>query len=174
MGILYRAKQFFRTLTAEPLSPNAQNQIEALLNPQEVELFNRYSHSDGRHAYHVLCTLQLSDHLQTDLAKAALLHDIGKTCVHLSIWDRSIAVLGMKIFPQKAKHWGEGKVVDGWQRPFVVKAQHAAWGAEMAAAAGSSTLTVNLIRRHQDIMLQHPKNEEDKLLALLQWADNQN
>lgn len=173
MGILYRAKQFFQSVTAAPLSSDAQNQIKALLSPQEVELINRYSHSDVQHAYRVLCTLQLSDHVHIDLAKAALLHDIGKTCVHLSVWDRSIAVLGMNIFPQKVIQWGTG-TVDSWQRPFVVKAQHAAWGAEMAAAAGCSVLTVNLIRRHQDIIAPHPKNEEDKLLALLQWADDQN
>ncbi|MCA9948277.1 MAG: HD domain-containing protein [Anaerolineales bacterium] len=173
MGILYRAKQFFQSITAGSLSSAAQNQIESLLDPQEVELFNCYSHSDRRHAYCVLRTLQLSEHKQIDLLKAALLHDIGKTRVHLSVWERSIAVIGMKFFPQKATRWGAGKE-DNWQRPFVVKARHAAWGAEMVAAAGSSTRTVNLIRRHQDIIPQRPINEEDKLLILLQWADNQN
>lgn len=173
MRTLYRAKQFFQTISASPLSADTQNQIEALLTPKEFELFNRYSRSDGQHAYRVLCTLQHSNHTQTDLMKAALLHDIGKTRVHLSVWDRIVAVLGMNFFPQRAKRWAIGEL-DSWQRPFVVKTQHAAWGAEMAAAAGCSTLTANLIRRHQDIIAPHPKNEEDKLLALLQWADDQN
>lgn len=172
MGTLYRAKQFFQTITANPLAPDAQNQIEALLTPKEFALFNCYTSSDGQHAYRVLCTLQQANHTHTDLLKAALLHDIGKTCVHLSVWDRIVAVLGMKLFPHKAKRWGTG-AVESWQRPFVVKAQHAAWGAEMAATAGCKILTVNLIRRHQDIISAQPESEEDKLLALLQWADDQ-
>lgn len=173
MGAYYRAQQFFKTITAGPVSPEAQKQIHAVLNQPELELFNRFPHSDKWHAYRVLCTLQSANHNQPDLMQAALLHDIGKTRVHLFVWERVIAVLGMKLFPQKAERWGAGKVA-GWQRPFVVKAQHAAWGAEMAVAAGCSPLTINLIRRHQDIIPAYPENEADKLLLLLQWADNQN
>jgi len=67
----------------------------------------------------------------------------------------------------------------GWRRPFVVKAQHAAWGAEMAANAGSDPLTVWLIEHHQDVLAPLKASEEvgteaERLLRQLQWADDHN
>ena len=46
--------------------------------------------------------------------------------------------------------------------------------AEMAEAAGSSALVVSLIRRHQDDLPETALSEEDELLHILQWADDQN
>jgi putative nucleotidyltransferase with HDIG domain len=102
---------------------------------------------------------------------AALLHDIGKTRYPLSVWDRILIVVGGALFPGRASAWGNGSL-DGWRRPFVVRAHHPAWGAEMAAAAGSRGRVVELIRRHQDELVQE-REDDDRLLARLQWADDQ-
>ena len=44
----------------------------------------------------------------------------------------------------------------------------------MVEAVGSSALVVSLVRRHQDDLAETDTTEEDELLSLLQWADDQN
>ena len=169
----YRLRQFWRNVSARPLPTAAQAEIAAHLTPAELALFQRFSSSDQWHSYRVLKTLQAAGHDQPDLWTAALLHDVGKTRAPLSVWERSWVVLGQMVCPRKTAVWGQGQAV-GWRRPFVVKAQHPAWGAEMAAAVGSRPLVVELIRRHQDNGLVTAVTETDHLLCHLQWADDQN
>ncbi len=138
-----------------------------------MTLFQHFSNSDQWHSYRVMKTLQAANHIHPDLLTAALLHDVGKTRAPLSVWERSWVVLGQVIWPEKTAVWGQDAPL-GWKRPFVVKAQHPAWGADMAAAAGSSELALALIRRHQDEVLETAVSETDHLLRQLQWADNQN
>lgn len=173
MGVFYRLGQFWRVWRARPLPEEARETITAVLTPEEIALFNRFSFSDQQHSYHVLCTLQSNGQTHPDLLAAALLHDVGKTRAPLSIWQRSLIVLAQAFVPGKTADWGQGDVAS-WQRPFVVKAHHPAWGAEMAQAAGSRPLTIELIRRHQDPLPETAVTEADRLLRLLQWADDQN
>ena len=77
-------------------------------------------------------------------------------------------VLGKKLFPRLISRLGRG-TPQSFRRPFVVAERHADWGADLAARAGASTMTVNLIRRHQDF----PTNGDPLLLAL-QAADGEN
>lgn len=172
MGVLYRLSQFWRNVTAQPLTALEQDEIAEKLNPEELVLFRLMSTSDQRHAYRVFKLLQASGHSDADLLAAALLHDVGKIRADLSAWDRTVAVLGETFIPQKAKAWGEGGA-GGWRRTFVVREQHAGWGAALAGDAGSREGVIDLILRHQDPL---PVNEsgEDERLTLLQWADDQN
>jgi hypothetical protein len=117
--------------------------------------------------------LHTAGHTHPDLLTAALIHDVGKTRHPLSIWQRSLIVLATVFMPGKVAAWGQGDG-DGWQRPFVVKVQHPAWGAEMARQAGSRPLAIELIHRHQDPLPETAVTEADRLLHLLQWADDQN
>lgn len=169
----YRLGQFWRLWRARPLSETARAEIGTVLSGPECELFSRFSWSDQQHSYRTFRILQSAGYTQPDLLAAALLHDIGKTRVHLSVWDRSLIVLGERIWPAKMAIWGQGNV-QGWQRPFVVKQQHPAWGAELARSVGSRPLTVELIRRHQEALPETAVTEADRLLTLLQWADDQN
>lgn len=173
MGIGYRLGQFWRNMTAAPLPPEALEVVTAVLTTEELALFHRFSLSDQQHSYRVLCTLQVAGQTDPSLLTAALLHDVGKSRISLKVWERSLAVLLEMMLPQRVKVWGQGKA-RGWQRPFVVKTQHPAWGAEMVAAAGGDPLAVALIRRHQDELGETADSPEDQLLRLLQWADNQN
>lgn len=169
----YRAEQFWRALRAEALPATAFAEIAALLTPAELALFQQFDAGEQTHSYAVLQTLRRAGHTQPDLLTAALLHDVGKTKSPLTVWDRVVIVIGHKLWPQRAKAWGQG-AAQGWQRPFVVKAQHPAWGAEMATAVGSRPRTIYLIRHHQDPLPASPQTEEEQLLAQLQWADDQN
>ena len=173
MGARYRLGQFWRLLTARGLSAAAQTAVTAVLTPAQQQLFARFTAGDQWHSYQVWQTLRAAGHAQPDLQAAALLHDVGKTRAPLTIWERSLIVLAQKLLPGKMAEWGQGEA-RGWRRPFVVKAQHPAWGADMAAQAGSSPLAVALIRRHQDVVTETAVTETDRLLHLLQWADDQN
>lgn len=172
MDLRYRLSQFWRNVTAQPLTALEQEEISESLNPDELALFRLMSTSDQRHAYRVYTLLRASGHSDADLLAAALLHDVGKIRVDLSAWDRTVAVLGETLLPQKAKAWGDGEA-GGWRRTFVVREQHASWGAILAVEAGSREDVIDLILRHQDPLSLNGSGEDERL-ALLQWADDQN
>ncbi|MBP6788060.1 MAG: HD domain-containing protein [Candidatus Promineofilum sp.] len=171
MGLRYRLRQLWSNLTAGPLSDAARREVDAALSPAERVLFDDFSAADQWHSYRVLCDLRRAGYNNADLWAAALLHDVGKTRFPLSAWDRTLIVVGAALFPNRVGRWGQG-AAESRRRPFVVRAQHPEWGAEMAAAVGSGPVVVELIRRHQD----KPPAEDElaDLLRALQWADDQN
>lgn len=169
----YRLWQFWQIVTAVPLEPSAQKEVATILTDQEMKLFAQYSLNDQWHSYRVMKMLRDAGHEQHPLLVSALLHDVGKTRLPLSIWQRSLIVLAAKLLPKQTAVWGQGEAV-GWKRPFVVKAQHPAWSGAMAAEAGSDLLAIQLMQRHQDTVPAEDSSEEAKLLRLLQWADDQN
>jgi hypothetical protein len=81
--------------------------------------------------------------------------------------------LAQVLFPKQSMQWSKGEN-RGWRRPFVVRANHPEWGAQAAAACGSSAITVELIRRHQKVAEKNMESDLKERLALLQWADNRN
>lgn len=172
MRVQYRLRQLRHSLAAGPLPADAHAEIAGLLTEPERVLFTRYDHADQWHALRVLHMLRDAGYNHPDLLVAALLHDVGKTRYPLSVWDRIVIVVGQAFFSRRAEHWGHG-APQGWRRPFVVRAQHPAWGAEMAVAAGSRPGVVTLIRRHQERPAD-TAGEEETLLRQLQWADDQN
>lgn len=171
--LFYRVRQFKQAVAAPELSDAQLAEIQAILSDSEFALFLQFDRGEQWHSYQVMQTLQEAGHVQPDLLQAALLHDVGKTRLPLSVWDRSLIVLMQKMMPGKTAVWGKNSA-DGWKRPFVVKEQHPEWGAEMVEAAGSSALVVSLVRRHQDDLVETDTSTGDKLLRLLQWADDQN
>lgn len=172
MGWRYRLWQVWLNFTVrEGLSPEAWADVRLVLSGPEQTLFARFSPRDQQHSYLVYRTLRDAGHDHAQLLAAALLHDIGKVRVPPSVWDRMWPVLIEKVFPRLAARWGACEPT-GWRRSFAIRHQHAAWGADMAAAAGSPPLTVLLIRRHQDPPDLGAADETDELLRLLQWADD--
>ena len=173
MGIVYRVYQFWRLLKAEPFPQEALPVVAAVLSPAELALFRQQVATDQTHGLRVLQTLQAAGETDPDLLAAALLHDVGKCRLSPTIWDRVAGAFGEKFFPQRAALWAKGKP-NLFRRPFTIRFQHAAWGAEMAQRAGSRPRTVRLIRYHQDDADNLHGAEERRLLARLKWADNQN
>ena len=173
---LYRTWQFFQALTARPLAPAELQTISVRLNPAQLALFRRMEIRDQRHSYQVMRTLQANGHECDDLLVAALLHDGGKARYPLRLWERPLVVLLRWFRPQSATRWGRNSLPQGWKRPFVIDEQHPTWGAEMAAAAGCTPLTVQLIQRHQERPGSDQSNPswEDQLLAALRAADDAN
>ena len=172
MRLPYRLRQLRHNLAAGLLPSAAHDEIAGVLNEPEQDLFRRYSYADQGHGLRVFHMLRDAGYNHPDLLAAALLHDVGKTRYPLSVWDRILIVVGQALLGRRSERWGRG-LPQGWRRPFVVRAQHPAWGADMAAAAGSRPEVVALIRRHQE-KLTDAVGEEEGLLRLLQWADDQN
>lgn len=169
----YRVRQFWQALRAAPLPDEGWNDIRSVLTAEEFELYKRQSYGDRQHAYRVMCTLRSAGHDEPDLLAAALLHDVGKSFANTFWWDRPLVVLVQGLAPRWSAKLAKGDM-GSWRRPFVVKERHAAWGADAAGKAGSSAVTVVLIRKHQDPLCQGSGDRETRLLARLQWADDNN
>jgi HD domain len=178
IGVIpYRVRQFWNALGAVP----AQSDLELArknLNSDQMALFRRMQPSEQAHSLAVMKRL-LTETFQEDgsiksqrqdLLVAALLHDVGKCLYPLSLWERVLVVLGEWSFPGRVNQWGAGSPY-GWRRAFVIAKQHPEWGAKLAMQAGSSTLTLELIRRHQDSPNKTPEYLIDRLLRELQAAD---
>ena len=170
--LAYRTRQFWNAL------PGSRRcvEIETLLphlTPSLIVLFRRMQPSEQAHAYQVFERLKTSGQTDPDLLAAALLHDVGKILVPLSLLDRVVIVLGKHFFSRSARRWSEG-TANRSRRPFVVAAHHPGWGADLAEQAGASPQTVDLVRRHQDPISLNPGSHAERLLAVLQAADNEN
>ena len=172
MNYRYRFRQFWNRVRSKPISSGARTEILSILEPLEVELFDGLSPAEQDHAYRVMKEVR-SDTADRDVLAAALLHDVGKTRAPTTLYERSFAVIVSALMPNIASQFSQDSP-RGWRRPFIVKAQHAAWGAELAEKAGSSSNTVSLIRRHQEEVEYNHLSNEDEQLRLLQSADNQN
>lgn len=184
MGIFYRVKQFWWSVTAQPLSQSQLSEIHLVLSEAEFDLFQMYSVSDQNHAYRVLQKLYEAGETHPSLIKAGLLHDIGKIRIQLTVIDRVAATLGAVFMPRQAEKWG--KLLNGepeqprygWRTPFVLSEQHAHWGAYLMAEAGSDTLTTTLIQYHQTGVRTSLNGVMEgyatyaRLLPILQRVDN--
>jgi len=173
--IIYRTRQFWNALSAAP-GEQELKQAEAILNPQQMALFQRMSPGEQAHSLQVLKKLQTAHagnpaELHPDLAVAALLHDVGKCRYPLRLWERVMIVLVRAILPGAVDKWGRGQP-QGWRRAFVVAMLHPDWGAQMAADAGVSPGAVDLIRRHQNQNAAPGVSLQDRLLQELQSADH--
>lgn len=173
MRIAYRARQFWHALFAKP-KPGELALARAALPVSLMELFDQLQPGEQAHSLKIYRQLVEQGETQPDLLVAALLHDVGKSRYKLHIWDRVLIVVARAAFPQQVKTWGRGNPT-GWQRAFVIAEQHPTWGAQMAAQAGASPLTVSIIRRHQDPSLVVPNKAhplfEDQLLNQLKILD---
>ena len=169
--LTYRSRQFWNAL----LSPSKRVTNEALLphlNSAQIVLFRRMQPAEQVHAYQIFKRLETAGQTTPDLLIAALLHDVGKILVPLSVFDRVVIVLGKHLFGKAALRWAEG-TPHRWRLPFVVAEKHAEWGAELASQSGASSLTVELIRRHHDRPVRNPDSHKEYLLAALQAADDE-
>jgi hypothetical protein len=182
--VLYRARQFWNALHARPEVENLA-EIRRTLNTAQWILFSKMQPGEQAHSIQVYQILTRLGETCPDLLAAALLHDAGKVCVSLHAWERAFIVVVRALFPGRATAWGAMTDADSlrtWKRPFIVAEHHPAWGAEMAQQAGSSPLTVALIRRHQEkgrgqgrkgAGEKREEGEEDLLLSVLQAVDDE-
>jgi hypothetical protein len=173
VSAVYRVQQFIQAVGAWFWPEGIEEALlSRYLSPQGVDLFRTMPRYDQQHALRVYRTLQREGHEEPDLLAAAWLHDVGKTAPGSGgvwLWHR-VAVVLMRVFwPGLLEQVGRDEP-GSWRRPFFVLLHHAAIGAELALRAGCSPITVDLIRRHEDVASQ----ADDPLLAALRAADGAN
>ncbi|HEX2908507.1 MAG TPA: hypothetical protein VHO69_16665 [Phototrophicaceae bacterium] len=144
------------------------------LSPEWLALFTRLNRAEQLHSLNVLRDVLAQGNTPRDLAVAALLHDIGKACYPLATWQKTYAVLARHFWPQAAARWQTGDARHFWLRPFVVRAQHPAWSADMMAAAGIPETAVWLAAHHADNPTDWQDHPHVHLLRRLQAADDAN
>jgi hypothetical protein len=173
----YRVQQFFSGLRAQ-VEPDEVLHAARLLPPGGVTLFLAMPKDAQRHSLNVLQTLERQGEVPSDLAVAALLHDVGKLAAggHISLWTRGPIVLLEAFAPRLAARLAKMAPATGWRYALWVQQNHAAIGADWARAVGCTPVACQLIARHQD-RLQNPRPDEISFMLLLrrlQQADNQN
>jgi hypothetical protein len=167
----YRLRQFFHYWKDSPPAPAERAEARRLLGPRLAALFERMTPGEQAHSLQVLRVVAAeagAAPLPAGLLQAALLHDVGKTRAPLGLAGRVLVVAAGRWAPAR---WGLGEP-RGWRRPFVTRAQHAAWGAALCAEAGADPLAVTLVRRHQDRLGEAAAAPEDEWLRRLQRADD--
>mgnify|MGYP001381395592 CR=1 FL=1 len=168
MSARQRLQQGVRALIAFT-RPIDNELAQKYLNEAQMALFKQMKRSEQLHSLNVLRHLGDVSH---DLAVAALLHDCGKICHPLAIWQKSIAVIIRKIAPQKYVAWSKKSPNHFWYKAFVVAEHHPQWGADLVAETGASDQTVWLIAHHADKSC--PLHAYGNSLRDLQRADDVN
>ena len=172
-AVLHRLGQGSHALFAFARSPDLAL-ARQFLSPRELAAFQRMSRADQLHSLNVLRAL-LRDRPDAPrtLAKAALLHDVGKSRCHLAVWQKTLAVLLLAKAPGLGLRFSHKETLDWWRAPFVVRRHHARWSAEILRDIGSEPSVIWLARHHHDDLAHFQDHEHIALLAALQAADSQ-
>jgi putative nucleotidyltransferase with HDIG domain len=136
MGQLrHLVRRFFDVLTSRPLTPEEQLRAAALLRAGERELFWRQQVADQRHAVSAVDVVVAARPGRTDLARAALLHDVGKRHARLGVPGRTLAsIVELLRLPAPGRL---GRYLD-----------HGAIGAAELRAAGAEAVVVDFALWH--------------------------
>jgi hypothetical protein len=156
-----RIRQFRAHLRAS-VAPGERAALATWLTPVQLALFDSMHVADRRHGLDVVASLRSERVSQPDVLLAGLLHDAGKG--DTGVWPRVAYSLARAYGPWilSVVRWVPGASV-ALERLRV----HAERSAELAAAAGCSARTVELIR-YQDAPIDLEFGE------LLRLADEAN
>ena len=127
------------------------------LRPSELALFDAMHVADRRHGLDVVAHLRADGATDPDLLVAGLLHDCGKG--DTSVLPRVAFSLGQRY---GAWIWRAAGIVPGWSAALGRLSVHAEASAALATAAGSSPMTVALIR-HQEAPIDPIAGEQLRL-----------
>lgn len=163
---LYRIKQFVWAMKS--LSEDIDNKyVNKFLNKEERRLFNKLKKIDKQHCIRVskdAVNLSKNRNINSNrVAKAALLHDIGKVEYGLNIVEKSALVILHKVSNGALKRFDTFKAVDAYYN-------HAAKGADLLKKFNSYDKEfLDTIRYHHD-----KKIKGSKLLEIIRESDNRN
>jgi hypothetical protein len=138
-----RARQFRAHLRAN-VTPGERTALVAWISPRQLELFDSMHVADRRHGLDVVASLRAEGVGDADLLVAGLLHDAGKG--RTGVWPRVGYTLGQRY---GTWIWRVAALMPGFGPALERLRTHAETSAALAALAGCSARTVELIR-HQD------------------------
>jgi putative nucleotidyltransferase with HDIG domain len=176
MGLLRNIRKGFLFLRPPPaLEPEDLALLARYLEPVERDLFLAMDEPDQHHSLRVarICAQSLAHHpevAEVPLMKAALLHDIGKTGAHLSLWFRTWWVAGHRVVPWLldwiARRGANARPGTLRHRMYVQYA-HVQLGVEMLRAAGVDDEVCRLV-----LYTAEPRRNNDGLeKKIIQGAD---
>ena len=139
-----RVRQFRAHLRAR-VAPGERAGLATWLSPRQVVLFDSMHVADRRHGLDVVATLRAEGVTDADLLVAGLLHDAGKGWT--GVWPRVAYSLGQAY---GAWVWRAARVLPGMGSDLDRLGGHAESSARLAADAGCSTRTVELIRNQDE------------------------
>ena len=156
-----RIRQFGSHVRARVTSAEREG-LEDWLTPRHLELFDAMSVADRRHGLDVVASLRGSGKRDTELLLAGLLHDAGKGRT-VGLWPRVAFSLGERY---GSWVWRVTRTLPGFRVALDRLDDHAERSAGLAADAGCSPRTVELIR--------HQSEPIDRDGAVLRLADEAN
>ncbi len=134
----------FRAHRRARVSAAERTALLTWLTIDQVAVFDAMHVADRRHGLDVVSTLRADGCVDDELLIAGLLHDAGKG--DTGLWPRVAYSLGQEY---GTWIWRLAGLVPGVRSPLERLRDHAESSARLAAAAGCSPRTVELIR-HQD------------------------
>jgi hypothetical protein len=139
-----------------------REQLAGWLEPRQLELFDRMLVADRRHGLDVVTDLRGHGGADRDLLVAGLLHDCGKgprtRLVHRVAWS-----LGQRY---GAWIWRASAHMPTFRAGLATLRNHAARSADLAAEAGCSPRTIELIRNQEA-----PTDDDGRLLLAADEAN---
>ena len=135
-----KVRQFRAHLRAR-VTPGERSALVAWISPAQLALFDAMQVADRRHGLDVVASLRAEGVDDRDVLLAGLLHDAGKG--DTGVGPRVAYSLGQRY---GTWIWRSASVVPGWADALARLKTHAHASATLAAAAGCSQRTVDLIR----------------------------
>ena len=156
-----KARQFRAHLRAS-VAPEERAALATWITPAQLALFDSMHVADRRHGLDVVASLRAEAVAEPDVLVAGLLHDAGKG--DTEVWPRVTYSLG-----ERYGTWilRGAALVPGFGAALERLRTHAETSALLAAAAGCTARTVELIR-HQDAP------DDPEFGELLRLADEAN
>ncbi|HEV8489441.1 MAG TPA: hypothetical protein VGQ58_06605 [Candidatus Limnocylindrales bacterium] len=140
----HKVRRFAGHLRAR-VSAAERSALDGWLSPAQLRLFDAMHVADRRHGLDVVASLRGQAIRDPDVLVAGLLHDAGKG--QTGVWPRVAYSLGQAYGPWV---WRVAAVVPGFRAPLDRLRDHAGRSARLAAEAGCSGRTVELIRHQED------------------------
>jgi putative nucleotidyltransferase with HDIG domain len=160
--VAYRIRQFVRAAGARPSAADLAL-LDRYLSPAEQRLFHATSPRDQDHHLRTLQLLQRRGTPDATLARAALLHDVGKGYIRLH--ERVVYVLLAAAAPALLRRLTR-RPRRGLLGALYRTRHHAAAGASMLRSLGVEDRVLDLVARHH-----RPAGGDAALCALIE-ADN--
>lgn len=177
--MFYRIKQFLWSITSK-LNDDDRKFIKEQLSENEIELFNKLPVYEQKHSINVAKDVKkLFKDRKNEIAydnidlknftydeeqmiiKAALLHDIGKSQIKLSILDKGILVILNKVTAGRLKKLKSNKKVDCFYN-------HGEIGRNILEKYGYDKEFLDIIKNH------HEEDVHNNALDILRYYDNKN
>jgi hypothetical protein len=149
-------RRFFDVASSDPLDEDETVFVQGLLGGSEAVLFWEQNAADQRHAYRAARVVEGRARDRVDLARAALLHDVGKRHAKLGIIGRVLASL-LRQFGLR----GSGRVARYLDHPAI--------GGTELEEAGSNQLVIDFALHHHS---DRPGTIQPDDWALLVEADH--